>query len=64
MTTLTEAEVEQAALEWLEGLGWAVAHGPEIAPGTPDAERDDYDQAVLERRLTDAIDNLNPDIPH
>ena len=64
MTTLTEAEVEKVALEWLEGLGWAVAHGPEIAPGTPDAERDDYDQVVLEQRLTDAIDNLNPDIPH
>ena len=26
MTTLTEAEVEEAALEWLGGLGWRVAH--------------------------------------
>ncbi len=24
MTTLTEADVEQAALAWLEGLGWGV----------------------------------------
>ena len=39
MTTLTEADVEQAALDWLSGLGWAVAHGPDIAPDTPNAER-------------------------
>ena len=42
MTTLTEADVEQAAADWLSGLGWAVAHGPDIAPDTPNAERSDY----------------------
>ena len=42
MTTLTEADVESAALDWLSDLGWAVAHGPDIAPDTPNAERDDY----------------------
>ena len=31
-TTFTESEVEAAALEWLENLGWRVAHGPNIAP--------------------------------
>ena len=50
MTTITEADVEQAALEWLSSLGWQVVHGPDIAPGTPNAERDDYGQVVLERR--------------
>ena len=55
MTTITEAEVEQAALDWLSDLGWAVAHGPDIAPETPNAERDDYGQVVLERRLRDAL---------
>ena len=34
MTTITEADVEHAALDWLRGLGWRVAHGPDIAPGT------------------------------
>ena len=43
MTTLSESEVEEPAFEWLEGLGWALAHGPDIAPGTLDAERDSYD---------------------
>ena len=39
MTTMTEADVEQAALDWLHALGWQAAHGPDIAPDTPNAER-------------------------
>ena len=63
MTTLTEADVEQAALAWLSSLGWRVAHGPDIAPGAPEAERADYGQVVLERRLRDALARLNPGLP-
>ena len=37
MTTLTEADVEQIALEWLSALGWTVTHEPDIAPETPTA---------------------------
>ena len=40
MTTITEAGVEQAALDWLSGLGWAVAHGPDKSSETPGIERD------------------------
>ena len=50
MTTLLEADVEQAALEWLSGLGWQVLQGPDIAPDMPNAERDDYAQVVLDRK--------------
>ena len=40
MTTLTETEVEQATLDRrLVGLGWRVARGPDVAPGSPAAER-------------------------
>jgi type I restriction enzyme R subunit len=63
MTTFTEAEVEAAALEWLAGLGWQVAHGPDIAPDTPGAERDDYAEVLLERRLRDSLARLNPQLP-
>ena len=63
MTTLTEADVEAAALEWLAGLGWRMAYGPDIAPDAPGAERDDYGQVVLERRLRDALARLNPGLP-
>ena len=32
-------------------------------PDAPGAERDDYGQAVLERRLRDALAELNPGLP-
>ena len=63
MTTLTEADVDQASLDWLAGPGWQVAHGPGIPPDTSNAERDDYGQVVLERRLRDALPSLNPGLP-
>ena len=63
MTTLTEADVEQAALEWLATLGWQVAHGPDIAPDALGSERDDYSQVVLKARLRDALALLNPSLP-
>jgi hypothetical protein len=28
----TESAVEEAALAWLEGIGWRVTHGPDLAP--------------------------------
>lgn len=37
--TLTESIVEDAALEWFGELGYAVGHGPHLAPGEPAAER-------------------------
>jgi type I restriction enzyme R subunit len=37
---LNESTVEAAALEWFGELGYAVGHGPHLAPGEPAAERD------------------------
>jgi type I restriction enzyme R subunit len=61
----TESVVEEATLEWLEGLGYTVLHGPEIAAGEPAAERDDsgYHDVILERRLRQALERLNPKLP-
>ena len=61
--SITESTVEQVALAWLESLDWSVAHGPDIAPDTPGAERSDYGQVVLERRLRAALAELNPNLP-
>lgn len=58
MTTITEAENEQDALDWLVGLGWQMVHGPDIAPGTARVERTDYGQVTLERRVQDAPTNI------
>ena len=81
MTTITEADVERAALNWLEGLDWLIAHGPDlsacdaclrathrqaqagIAPDTANAERSDYGQVILERRVRDALALFNPGLP-
>jgi type I restriction enzyme, R subunit len=53
----------QAALAWLESVGWQVVNGAEIAPGEAGAERKTYGQVILERRLRDALARLNPKLP-
>jgi len=59
---LTESTVEEAALAWLEAAGWQVAHGPDIAPEAPGAERSDYGESFLLRRLQNALSRLNPSL--
>ena len=63
MTTLSESDVEQVALEWLANLGWKVALGPDIAPDTLGAERTDYGEVALAQRLRDALATINTDLP-
>lgn len=63
MAPLTESVVEQAALAWLESVGWQIINGAEIAPGELDAERENYGQVILERRLQEALARLNPKLP-
>jgi len=60
---VNESVVEQAAVAWLESAGWQVAHDPDIAPDMPAAERDDYGQVVLSRRLREALVRLHPALP-
>jgi type I restriction enzyme R subunit len=61
--TINESTVEDAALSWFGELGYAVGHGPDLAPGEPKAERNSYETAVLAGRLRAAIARLNPAIP-
>ncbi len=63
MRAFTESVVEDAALAWLEALGWRAKHGSDIAPGEPAAERADHGQVFLERRLRDALARLNAALP-
>jgi type I restriction enzyme R subunit len=60
---LNEAIVEDAALTWFGELGYQVGHGPYIAPGELQAERDSFGEVVLQRRLRAAVDRLNPAMP-
>ena len=61
----TESVVEDAALAWLKGLGYAVLYGPDIAAGESAAERSDpnYRDVVLDGRLRQALARLNPGLP-
>jgi type I restriction enzyme R subunit len=63
ISTVTESAVEAGALAWLEAIGYRVSAGPEISPGEMLAERTSYEQVVLEGRLRDAVERLNPAIP-
>ena len=46
--SLNESIVEDAALEWFGELGYAVGHGPHLAPGEPAAERDSFGEVALD----------------
>jgi type I restriction enzyme R subunit len=65
MCYFTESVVEDAALAWLEGLGYAVLYGPDISPGVDiltlalsQREREQYSDIVLERRLREMVEPL------
>lgn len=60
---LDESIVEDAALAWFAELGYAIAHGPHLAPGEPASERDSFGDVVLAGRLREAIRRLNVAIP-
>ena len=60
---IQESVVEEAALAWLEGAGYIIVHGPDIAPGEPAAERDTYRDVILAGRLRQALARLNPSLP-
>ena len=59
----SESQVEDAALEWLSDLGYAVLHGADIAPDGSTPERISHSQVVLTGRLRKVLERLNPDLP-
>ncbi|MEO7797034.1 MAG: type I restriction endonuclease, partial [Opitutaceae bacterium] len=61
--SLNESTVEDIALGWFVELGYAINHGPHLAPGEPAAERDSFGDVVLVGRLRAAVSRLNPSIP-
>jgi type I restriction enzyme R subunit len=60
MSTIAESHVEEAALAWLEALGFAVASGFDLGPDGTTPERASYGDVVLAERLRAAIARLNP----
>lgn len=60
---LVENDVELAALDWFQLLGYAAVFGPHIAPGEPGAERQSFGEIFLAERLRAALRRLNPKVP-
>ncbi len=60
---ITENEIEEIALGYLERVGYTVIHAPEISPDGRFPERQ-YTEVVLTHRLRKAIERLNPHIPN
>ena len=63
MAGISESDVEDAALEWLAGLGYDVVHGPDIGPEGSAPERGSYAEVLLAGRLREALERLNPHLP-
>jgi type I restriction enzyme R subunit len=61
--SINESIVEDAALRWLDELGYSILHGPALAPGEDAQERASFRDVVLPGRLREAIEQLNPSNP-
>lgn len=60
---MTEDQLEQETLGWLQEVGYTRRYGLDIAPDGSDPQRSSYTQVILSQRLRAAINHLNPDIP-
>ncbi len=60
---MDERDIESAALDWFQSIGYQLEHGPTIAPGQVGAERSSFSEILLQGRLRSAIQRLNPAIP-
>ena len=63
VSVITESVVEEAAIDWLKGLGYQYLPGPDIACDGTKPERASYADVALSDRLRAALGSLNPDIP-
>ena len=59
----SESHVEDAALEWLAGLGYSILHGPDISPDGETPERASHSQVLLTVRFREVLGRINPHLP-
>src|SRR5690554_4970107 len=60
---INESQLEKQCQQWFAEGGWAIAHGPELAPGGEAPERADYRQVRLLEDLEAATRRINPRLP-
>ena len=60
---MLESDIENLLIERLVSKWYTHHYGPDIAPYTPDAQRDDFSSPLLEREARASLERLNPDLP-
>lgn len=60
---ITEDQLEQLCIEWFQSIGYDYVCGYDIAPDGASPERSDYGQVVLDARLLNQLQAINPQIP-
>lgn len=61
---ITEDKLEAVAIDLLEQQGYSYIYGPSIAHDGEQPERDRFEETILKGRLRQAIDRINPTLPH
>ncbi len=59
MSNFIENDLEQAALEWFQDLGYQTQYGPDISPGGSFSERESFGDVVLYDRLHSTLKRIN-----
>lgn len=60
---MKEEDIEQWAIELFQNLGYHYLCGPDIAPDSEYPERKGYNDVVLQNRLEQIVNRLNPQVP-
>jgi type I restriction enzyme R subunit len=60
---ITEDQLELACIDWFKELGWDYENGYDIAPGSDNPKRKNYQQVFIHERLLEALSKINPHIP-
>lgn len=60
---LNEDQLESLCIDWLKELGWGYRLGYEIAPDSDNPMRKNYQEVVLEEKLLESLEKINPSIP-
>lgn len=63
MSRITESDIEDYAIQLLEGLGYEYIYAPSIAHDGDQPERTKYEDVLLSGRLAEAVRRINPTVP-
>lgn len=63
MPRITENHIEQSLIAQLQVQGYTYFYGPDIAPYSDNAQRENFASVILESHFKDCLIKLNPSIP-